>query len=290
MAKPLRIVAPGQKSVTGIIKGAKLDGVKSSKTSNLTLGKDAGVDYEPKAKAEQDFVSKHKVDKHADRVGNDESPYTGGKPAPYKKQNAKVYEAKSMKCESCGNIYEGETCDCGSMKKSGKKLLLGGKKGLSEVLNPVSEGAKVDRMAVHIAQSEKSTGKSAKKAKEIAWATLNKRGYLNNKNKKMEEAKEIKTTPVPSKSDAHTQGTVDAYYGRQPTPRGSNRKPLTNPKDIADYMDGHKNGDAGSKVYEDLAMPMLEGGKKSKKKPVKETTGPDGGMNMYGDGVSQGKV
>lgn len=198
MAKPLRIVAPGQKPVTGVIKGAKLDGVKSSKTSDLSLGDDPGVDYDPKAKAERDFVAKHKVEKHADRVGNKEEPYSGN-PEHYvlnsKKEKRhgnmlgaaqKVYEAKGMKCESCGNMYEGTSCGC-SDAKSGKKLLLGGKKGLSEIVKPVAEGAKVDRMVAHIKSSEKSAGKSDKKAEEIAWATANKRGMLDNKNKKMEE-------------------------------------------------------------------------------------------------------
>ena len=48
----------------------------------------------------------------------------------------------------------------------------------------VSEGAKVDRMVSHIKSSEKKAGKSAKDAESIAWATANKRGYLDNKNKK----------------------------------------------------------------------------------------------------------
>jgi len=48
----------------------------------------------------------------------------------------------------------------------------------------VAEGAKVDRMVKHIAKSERETGKSSKEAENIAWATVNKRGYLDNKNKK----------------------------------------------------------------------------------------------------------
>jgi hypothetical protein len=48
----------------------------------------------------------------------------------------------------------------------------------------VGEGAKVDRMVKHIAKSERETGKSSKEAENIAWATVNKRGYLDNKNKK----------------------------------------------------------------------------------------------------------
>ena len=48
----------------------------------------------------------------------------------------------------------------------------------------VSEGAKVDRMVKHVEKSEEKAGKSKKDAKNIAWATANKRGMLDNKNKK----------------------------------------------------------------------------------------------------------
>lgn len=47
-----------------------------------------------------------------------------------------------------------------------------------------AEGAKVDRMVKHIEKSEKKLGKSDKEAENIAWATANKRGMLDNKNKK----------------------------------------------------------------------------------------------------------
>ena len=48
----------------------------------------------------------------------------------------------------------------------------------------MSEGAKVDRMVKHVKQSEKKLGHSNKEAENIAWATANKRGMLDNKNKK----------------------------------------------------------------------------------------------------------
>jgi len=51
----------------------------------------------------------------------------------------------------------------------------------------VGEGAKVDRMQKHIAKSERKLGHSKKDAEAIGWATLNKRGYLDNKNKKAHE-------------------------------------------------------------------------------------------------------
>jgi hypothetical protein len=52
-------------------------------------------------------------------------------------------------------------------------------------LQPMAnEGAKVDRMVKHVKQSEKKLGHSSKEAENIAWATANKRGMLDNKNKK----------------------------------------------------------------------------------------------------------
>jgi hypothetical protein len=48
----------------------------------------------------------------------------------------------------------------------------------------MGEGAKVDRMVKHIEKSEKKLGHSKKEAENIAWATANKRGMLDNKNKK----------------------------------------------------------------------------------------------------------
>jgi len=47
-----------------------------------------------------------------------------------------------------------------------------------------AEGAKVERMVKHIEKSEKKLGHSKKEADNIAWATANKRGMLDNKNKK----------------------------------------------------------------------------------------------------------
>jgi hypothetical protein len=53
-----------------------------------------------------------------------------------------------------------------------------------ETLRFVAEGAKADRMVKHIEKSEKKAGKSDKDSESIAYATANKRGMLDNKNKK----------------------------------------------------------------------------------------------------------
>jgi hypothetical protein len=56
------------------------------------------------------------------------------------------------------------------------------------------EGAKVDRMVKHIEKSEEKLGKSKDKAEDIAWATANKRGMLDNKNKKKVKEGDIAPT------------------------------------------------------------------------------------------------
>ena len=65
----------------------------------------------------------------------------------------------------------------------------------------LEEGAKVDRMVKHIEKSERDSGKSKEKASDIAWATANKRGMLDNKNKK-----KVKEADIPSTQGIDTMG------------------------------------------------------------------------------------
>jgi hypothetical protein len=65
----------------------------------------------------------------------------------------------------------------------------------------IKEGAKVDRMVKHIEKSEKKLGKSKDEAEDIAWATSNKRGMLDNKNKK-----KVKEADIPSTAGVDTMG------------------------------------------------------------------------------------
>lgn len=52
-----------------------LAGVKKSTIVPGSTGDEPGVDYMPKAPVEQEFVKKHKTEKHADRVGNGDDIY-----------------------------------------------------------------------------------------------------------------------------------------------------------------------------------------------------------------------
>lgn len=299
-----------------------LAGSKSSKEQKMDLS-----DWE-KSKDGQAFAAQHKIEKHADRVGNGDDVYKGKtKEAKFPKQKDSVYESK-MKCESCGNMYEGDSCGCGKMGKGSKKLILSGdKKKLEEVLTKKTSSGEVIHDFVH-SDNPKFAGKSkaertkmalgayysmhtGKKkvneakddtAEEISMVTTELKSMIHDAEEllnkmpkgmhiepwvqaKVAMAKasicsihdyiiygnikeDVKPTATPSKSEAWTQGNVDGYYGRPATPRDSKRKTLTNPKDIADYMSGHKDDSTGSKVYEDLAIPMLEDGKKKKKKKM----------------------
>jgi hypothetical protein len=75
----------------------------------------------------------------------------------------------------------------------------------------VAEGARVDRMVQHIKSSEKAAGKSAKDAENIAWATANKRGMLDNKNKK----KGVKEAGTPADIRAKNRAVVKKIQGKE---------------------------------------------------------------------------
>jgi hypothetical protein len=106
------------KSLKDIVKG-----VKSSKTDAGKLGKDPGVDYEPKAGDEQKFVGKHSVEKHADRTGNGDDIYNATnvkhslddkakepRHGHRKGEDKKVYEAKKAEDNQCNRTPKGTDC------------------------------------------------------------------------------------------------------------------------------------------------------------------------------------
>lgn len=70
------------KSLTDILKG-----VKKSSTKALTTGSEPGVDYADKMKDTRDFVAKHSVEKHEDRVGNGDEVYKASKVKQSKDEN-----------------------------------------------------------------------------------------------------------------------------------------------------------------------------------------------------------
>lgn len=117
----------------------------------------------------------------------------------------------------------------------------------------LGEGAKVDRMVKHIEKSERGLGKSKEKASDIAWATVNKRGYLDNKNKK-----KVKEADIPSTQGIDTQG-AGLGAGRSPTTlEGKTMSKKAKP----DFLDMDKDGNKKESMKKAVAD--------KKKKTVKE--------------------
>lgn len=112
----------------------------------------------------------------------------------------------------------------------------------------VEEGAKVDRMVKHIEKSERKAGKSKGEAEDIAWATANKRGMLDNKNKK-----KVKEADIPSSQGVDTRG-AGLGAGRSATTLES-KKP--------DFLDLDKDGNKKE--------PMKKAAADKKKQKVKES-------------------
>ncbi len=157
-----------------------LAGVKSSKVRAGSTGTQPGVDYDPKAPAEQDFVAKHKTEVHADRVGNGDDVYKGKtKEAKYPKQDAKVYEETEAsddeedepvaEAAECNHTESGKDCpvhgECACDEGKGKKLrlLLGGKKK-SEVSEETEKSDKKE-------DKKKTEHEAHKKAHELVVKT-----------------------------------------------------------------------------------------------------------------------
>jgi len=98
------------------------------------------ADYREKATA--DIKNKFDSAMDSERMGDSKTTNKLLKKIASRKVNIKKSMNESMKCESCGAMYEGESCGCGGKKK----LLLGGKKSLKEVLSRVKEEAAVEPM------------------------------------------------------------------------------------------------------------------------------------------------
>jgi hypothetical protein len=112
----------------------------------------------------------------------------------------------------------------------------------------LAEGAKVDRMVKHIEKSEKKLGKSKGEAEDIAWATANKRGMLDNKNKK-----KVKEGDIPSSSGVDTKGAG----------LGAGRSATTLEGKKPDFLDLDKDGNKKE--------PMKKAAADKKKQKVKES-------------------
>jgi hypothetical protein len=150
---------------------------------------------------------------------------------------------------------------------------------LSPDAKGVSEGARVDRMVKHIASSEKATGKSNKDAENIAWATANKRGYLNNKNKK----KGVKEMKTPADIRAKNRAVVKKLQGKEVKEDITQEDIITKLKArLGDYL-----SDLGQQIKKDPALQDKLSAKTPGDQvgpPVKTLTTDDGHqISIYGN-------
>jgi hypothetical protein len=147
-----------------------LAGVKSSTVVPGSTGTQPGVDYAPKAPAEQDVVKKHKVEKHADRVGNGDDVYqaTNIKHSQIKDTKhgyKKPEDQKVNEAASCNMTEEGTHCpvhemaSCGSSKKKPLKEVITKKTPAGEVIKDFQKS-----------DNPKFAGKSPEKRKQMALA------------------------------------------------------------------------------------------------------------------------
>lgn len=116
--------------------------------------------------------------------GRDEQPKFRGFTPPFKSEGMHVSDKRGNSVCECGdhlmapiiakalNAYASTN---ESIDIEGAGVVAGGAQ---------YEGKKVDRMVKHIEKSERKLGKTKDEAENIAWATANKRGMLDNKNKK----------------------------------------------------------------------------------------------------------
>ena len=161
MAKPLRDISP---------KG-QFSGKRSTTEAPPSIDKDNFYNWEGGEDGVKFIKNKHQTSRR--NYPYDDAAFTGGKvkEAPYKKQNAKVYESKRMKCESCGGMYEGEACGCGKpvadAKADGKRGMIADKKKLQEVLTKKTPASKVISDFVH-SDDPKFAGKSKKERMKMA--------------------------------------------------------------------------------------------------------------------------
>lgn len=255
MAKPLRVILEAKKEVEG--KDTKLKGVKKS-TIHTGEPTDEYPGLGPKEKDGQDFVSIHKVEVHADRVGNGDEDYKGKtKPAKYKKQKDSVYE------ETLEEKY------VGFQKLKAKIAAKGGVKNPAAVAAAIGRkkyGKKKFQKAA--AEDHKMKGMKPKKSVEEAASCDTPEPHEKSKSKKLllggkkQEVQEREMTSGEKAKEKRIKSKVD-------------------PSGMKASMIDQYGPEKGKQVYFAKIRKMaMESVIKKTKTKMKETTGPDTPIKM----------
>jgi hypothetical protein len=172
------------------------------------------------------------------------------------KKDSNVEAGKYKGADDAAKHVIGGSAPKGKSKLPSKKHTL--KDWFESTEEAIVEGAKVDRMVGHIAKSERGLGKSKKEAENIAWATANKRGYLDNKNKKKVKEGE-KFTSNGKRVSKDQYDTLMKAAGKQPSPEKVKEELKGGQKNL----DKNSNGKLDSEDFK-----MLRSGKKKVKEGV----------------------
>jgi hypothetical protein len=244
-----------------------IKGVRPSTTTPGSLGKDPGVDYDPKAGDEQDFVAKHSVQKWDDPNGNAVGMYNkdieyvlnrptekrhGNTEAKAKAANEEVQVTKSKKAEdvSCNHTPAGKKCpihemaDC-SMSKTIKE----------EEINEISKktlmsyGAKASKQIRGNQPSDPD--KFRKRTNREKGITLANKKYFGYKSVPATEEVESVDEVITKKTSA---GEVISDFVHSKNPKFAGKsKDKRKQMALAAYYAKQRN----ESVQEDLAVPLL---------------------------------
>jgi len=272
-----------------------LNGVKASKVVPGSTGKDPGVDYEPKAPNDQEFVKLHKTEKHSDRVGNGDDVYqaTNIKPALAKetkhgRKNIKDSESVN-EAAKCNMTAEGVSCpvhemaDCSKPKKTLKEVLTK-KTSAGEIIKDFRKskdpkfagksGEERQRMALGAYYSmhpekSKKTNEEVEPINEVNHREYGAKGKMH-----PDMAKDLS---VGMHADFYQHGTGDKGYGMvtkndgktvhvrskaRTGTLGKTHKFTVTPhlgEETEGFNSGALHGVGSTEMSEDLAVPLLGG-------------------------------
>ena len=247
------------KSLKDILKNASdtIKGVRTSVTGPLSIGKDPGVDYEPKAGDEQDFVAKHSLQRWDDVAGNPDFS-TKVKEAPFKKQTKGVYESKKAEDIKCNHtpgqtwcpIHEMANCTDSKPRTAGRSMAFAKQTGVGAKILATKEEVEVNEISKSTLQSyiDKSgadtekqhanviKGRTAKIGSPEAEAGYRSMDKLTNRKIGMRRAErkldEIDNSPIPYDPNKRDTSPITNQPGdNRPIPYDPNKRdtsPITN--------------------------------------------------------------
>jgi len=161
----------------------RIKGVHAAKTKAGSTGKDPGIDYDPKAGDEQEFIAKHSVEKWDEPNGNpdyaDKVKYSldtpqnsrmGHKQSEAKKAEFKpVKEAKESEDVQCNHTPKGKMCPVHGMTECWSAKTIKEVSKVNEVLTKSTTAGETIHDFVH-SKNPKFAGKSKEKRKQMALA------------------------------------------------------------------------------------------------------------------------